>query len=158
MTNAEHLARIHPVARKHFEAFLAEAKQAGYGRLNITESLRTKERQAELYGQGRTKEQLARVKIDPKYAKPNLPVVTKVTPGFSMHNIGLAIDLYIQAYPHYETTNGKKIDHWQRIGNIAKKHGIVWGGTWKMYDAMHFEYTGGLTQKQIFVEGKRPTR
>lgn len=57
------------------------------------------------------------------------------TPKLSQHAYGNAIDLNWDKNPY----GSKRFDLPANVGDIAAKHGIVWGGTWKKPDPMHFE-------------------
>lgn len=81
-------------------------------------TLRTKEEQAELYAQGRT--------------KPG-KIVTYAKPGSSAHNFGLAYD----AVPLF---NGKalwKADlnsrEWSTVVRVGRSLGLEWAGDWSRF-------------------------
>jgi hypothetical protein len=57
------------------------------------------------------------------------------TPKLSQHAYGNAIDLNWDKNPY----GSKRFDLPANVGEIAAKHGIAWGGTWKNPDPMHFE-------------------
>jgi len=41
---------------------------------------------------------------------------------------------YMNGQPKWDS------EHWQEIGTIGKKHGLVWGGDWKrLVDRPHFQ-------------------
>jgi len=103
----------------------------------ITDGLRTIQEQNELYAQGRT--------------KPG-NIVTNARGGDSIHNYGLAIDVAFQRDGKLSYSN----DLYKKIVPIAKSLGMTWGGDWASFpDKPHFEYTNGLTLKQIKA-GARP--
>ncbi len=77
------LATLRPGTRTKVAAWLDDCQAAGL-RIYIYEGLRSPERQAELYAQGRT--------------KPG-KIVTKAGPWQSMHQYGLAID-FVPLAPH----------------------------------------------------------
>jgi hypothetical protein len=60
--------------------------------------------------------------------------------GLSEHAFGTAIDINPGANP----MGGTKTDMPADIENIARSHGLVWGGLWKgsTYDPMHFQWGG----------------
>lgn len=60
----------------------------------------------------------------------------------SQHAFGNAIDINADTNPML--TPGAKVvtDLPANTGELAKKWGLEWGGTWKRPDAMHFEYNG----------------
>jgi hypothetical protein len=57
------------------------------------------------------------------------------TPKLSQHAYGNAIDLNWDKNPY----GSKRSDLPANVGEIAAKHGIAWGGTWRNPDPMHFE-------------------
>lgn len=95
----------------------------------ILETLRPFERQEALYAQGRT--------------APG-PIVTNALPGSSFHQYGLALDggIKYKGKPFsWSWPNDPKL--WagmKRIAELAKRHGIAWGGEWiKFRDLPHFQ-------------------
>lgn len=84
----------------------------------IISGYRSPEEQAKLYAKGRT--------------VPGAKV-TKVK--HSKHNVGEAFDIAIVK------GNGVswKAQDYQRIGELGKSIGLVWGGDWRMRDYGHFE-------------------
>ncbi|HYP51986.1 MAG TPA: M15 family metallopeptidase [Pyrinomonadaceae bacterium] len=130
--NAARIAELDPAIRGRAEDFLAKSKAAGYD-LRITQGLRTFEQQEELYKQGRT--------------KPG-QIVTWARGGQSLHNFGLAFDVF-------DEKKGYDLD-WNKVGQLGKDAGLEWGGDWKgKPDRPHFQYMGGLTLEEI-QKGKRP--
>jgi peptidoglycan LD-endopeptidase CwlK len=75
------------------------------------------------------------------------------TPRLSPHSFGIAIDINT-AYSHYWRWDLMKENRWVsedaplffrnhlpwEIVLIFEKHGFIWGGKWRHYDTMHFEY------------------
>lgn len=76
--------------------------------LKITESVRSFERQEALYAQGRT--------------SPG-NIVTNAKPGQSFHHYGVAVDVARIGKSPYSVP-------WKSLGEIAKGHGLRWGGDW----------------------------
>ncbi|ODG93743.1 hypothetical protein BED47_00815 [Gottfriedia luciferensis] len=105
-----------PVAQKACKLFLEECKKANLD-VFITETYRPQERQDYLYSYGRTREG------------------EKVTWTRSSNHTGrLAWDIAVNKPKDlYDSTTLKK------AGEIAKRLGITWGGTWKQPDKPHFE-------------------
>ena len=111
--------KLKPNAKIACEMFLAEAKKQGLA-VVVTETLRTRERQAELYAQGRT--------------KPGKIVTWTKN---SRHQSGLAWDIC-------KNKKGEEFsdrEFFASCGKIAKKLGITWGGDWEKQDLPHFEVT-----------------
>lgn len=100
--------------------FLAECERQGLNVL-IVETLRTAERQAELYAQGRTKQ-------------GKIVTWTKN----SRHQSGLAWDIAknVKGEEYSDT------EFFTACGRVAKSLGISWGGDWKNKDMPHFEVSG----------------
>ncbi len=73
----------------------------------------------------------------------------KDTDRLSMHSFGLSIDLNVSMSNYWKwdlrKNNGDfKLNYKNKFPNeiilIFEKHGFIWGGKWKHYDTMHFEY------------------
>jgi peptidoglycan L-alanyl-D-glutamate endopeptidase CwlK len=119
---------LHPtVAEKARQ--LIELCKAEDIELRITSTLRTFAEQADLYAQGRT--------------KPG-QIVTRAKPGQSWHQFGLAFD----CCPFYRGKPVWNSRHWDQIGQLGKKLGLIWGGMWLKPDKPHFEYHPKLTLAQ----------
>ncbi|AWG44188.1 hypothetical protein BEH_24305 [Priestia filamentosa] len=104
----------------------------------ITQGLRTPDEQNALYAQGRT--------------KPG-KIVTNAKGGQSIHNYGLAFDFAVFDENQNPVWTGNT---YNKVGALGKQLGLEWGGDWKSFkDLPHFEYTFGLTLKQLQA-GKRP--
>lgn len=117
-----------PAMRQKVVKTIVEAAKIGY-RLRVVESYRTNQRQAELYAQGRT--------------APG-SIVTNAKPGQSLHEKRRAVDFV-------DRQKGYDID-WQAIANLAKKQGLVWGGSFG--DNPHFEYHGPESEEEVKQEEK----
>jgi D-alanyl-D-alanine carboxypeptidase. len=73
--------------------------------------------------------------------------------GRSKHQYGLAVDIVpiVNGKPQW-----KNQTLWRKVGVIGESLGLRWGGRWKRpYDPAHFEWSGGLTSKQL-AEGMLP--
>jgi len=133
----EKLDRLLEPANHLAMAMITEANKQGIY-VCVVAGERTNAEQAKLYAQGRT--------------APGKKV-TNAGPGNSIHNYRLAWDLC-------PIINNKlvwgRIDLFNKLGAIAKKLGITWGGTFRsIVDKPHFQATGGLTLSQL-KSGKRP--
>ena len=117
MRGIEHL---HPQVREIAERLQAECKKQGIPLL-ITETLRSKQEQDDLYAQGRT--------------KPG-GVVTNVRYPHSMHCWGLAFDFC-------KNVKGQEYSDsvfFAKVGRIGKSLGLTWGGDWTNFpDKPHFQ-------------------
>jgi hypothetical protein len=105
---------LHPAFRNKVILLFIEAKRQGID-LVISETNRTPERQNMFH----------KMKL------------TKVKAGKSKHQHGLAIDV-IPVIDGVSQSNNK--DVLKQVGIIGEKLGLIWGGRWKFYDPVHFEY------------------
>lgn len=131
------LDRLHPYVNKLAKMLIERCRENGI-EIIITETFRTKKRQQQLYNKGRT---------------TSGKVITNAKPGDSMHNYGLAFDIV-------PVEKGKLLwnrnDLFKKIGKIGVDLGLTWGGNWRSFkDYPHFEWTGGLTLKDL-KRGKMP--
>ena len=71
------------------------------------------------------------------------------TNRLSAHSFGITIDINTSFSNYWQWDCGckdesKKLSYKNRIPmgivEIFEKHGFIWGGRWKHYDSMHFEY------------------
>lgn len=98
-------------------AFLAGAAAAGLS-VFVTETLRTKERQAFLFASGRTR------------SGPELTWTLS-----SKHLQGLAFDVAFSGANQYP--NDPQL--WARLGSIGESVGLTWGGRFRKPDRPHFQ-------------------
>lgn len=66
------------------------------------------------------------------------------TPRRSMHAYGAAIDIATK-YADYWLWSGGEGAAWRNkipmeIVEVFERHGFIWGGKWRHFDTMHFEY------------------
>ncbi len=133
------VASLHPSIRVLAEQVIAEARREGIV-LVLTEGIRTPERQAKLYAQGRT--------------EPG-KIVTGAPPGRSWHQYGLAFDVAMVGGAGQPTWPPGD-DLWRRVGNIGKEIGLTWGGDFTtIRDYPHFEYHPGFGLNEA-IAGRRP--
>ena len=108
----------------------------------VTETVRDKEYQAQLYAQGRT--------------KPGKIVTNAKTPSFHWDRAALAFDICKNVKGHEYDDN----DFFKRCGAIGKKVGFSWGGDWKSFvDKPHFQWDqkGKFTSSMVRA-GKLPPK
>ena len=120
------LHALHPYFRDKIILLIELCKRKGIT-LHVVESYRTRAKQSEYYHMGR------------KY--------TRSTGGKSKHQYGLAVDLVpiVDGEAQWED---KVL--WKKIGIIGESLGLRWGGRWRSpYDPAHFEWTGGLTSRDL---------
>ena len=114
---------LHPEVQAIIPKFLDECKKQGLI-VKVTDTVRTKQEQNDLYAQGRT--------------EPG-NIVTWVKYPYSNHNWGMAFDIC--------RNDGKGAyndsDGWfKKVGQVGKSFGLEWGGDWKgTPDKPHFELT-----------------
>ncbi len=117
-TTCRDLAELLPVAQNACRLFFQECYKAGIKNIFITETYRSQERQNYLFAQGRT--------------RPGQIVTWTLN---SNHKSRLAWDIAVgppQSLYDVTTLN--------RVGAIARKLGITWGGDWiGSIDRPHFE-------------------
>lgn len=121
------LRGVAPELARRAVAMLDAARAEGV-ELVVTEGLRSRERQALLYAQGRT--------------TPG-PIVTHAPPGTSRHESGRAVDvapLDAHGRPHWPEDRAL----WERIGAFGEAQGLEWGGRWQRPDRPHFELPKGV--------------
>lgn len=134
--------KLHPLIKKEVFKIVEEIDLAltGRAKIRITQGLRTKQEQDDLYAQGRT--------------KPGR-IVTRAKFGQSFHSYGLAIDFVLLidgkevSWDINKDWDGDKIADWMEVINIFKKHGYVWGGDWKFKDYPHLEKTFNHTWQEM---------
>lgn len=135
MINSRSLDELHPLVKEKAVKFIEECDKVGIDLL-VTSTYRDHESQNELYAQGRTKAG---------------NVVTNANGGQSFHNWRCALDIVPlrNGKPVWGTT-GADGDLWNKVGTIGESCGLEWAGRWKKFKEMaHFQYTGGLTLKDL---------
>lgn len=139
-----HISRLHESIQCRAYELLCIAKTNGLD-IGITSSYRSNAEQEALYNKGRTPESIRRGE----------QIVTKVRPGFSWHNHGLAFDVAPKKESgSFYWPNDESL--WNKIGEWGKSTGLEWGGDWRSFkDRPHFQYTAGLTIQQA-INGQRP--
>lgn len=112
------LGELDPKFREILEAALTEATEAGLAPL-VTETYRPQSRQDELYAQGRTK-----------------PGRIVTWTRRSKHTLRLAADVCPTVNGDIDWSRKDLFDAW---GEIAERHGLVWGGRFNNYDGPHVQ-------------------
>lgn len=81
----------------------------------------------------------------------------------SAHSYGIAFDIGVDYSDYWLWRNGNakettKIKYAnripQKIVDIFRKHGFIWGGAWYHYDTMHFEYRPEILEYSRLTEEK----
>ncbi|ATN94286.1 endolysin-like protein [Lysinibacillus phage vB_LspM-01] len=130
-TTNRDIKTLKPIAQTAITLLFQECYKAGITDIFVTETFRSKERQKYLYSQGRT--------------RPGNVVTWTLE---SNHMGGLAWDIAVSPPKglYDSITLG-------RVGAIAKKLGIEWGGYWKApnYDAPHFQVDANWKMPKGYV-------
>lgn len=140
------LKNLAPLFQKAVEAAIKECGETkephGAGRLEVKvfEALRSEERQAWLYAQGRT--------------RPGNKVTNAKSARTSWHGYGLAVDVVHRTkfWSPYGTDNAKNEAWFKAVASVFKKHGCNWGGDWNKPDTPHMQWgkcTASPTDKII---------
>lgn len=139
----QRIEQLHPKVRQEVETIIKEidTKLTGKAKVRISQGLRTKKEQDDLYAQGRT--------------KPGKKV-TNAKFGQSFHCYGLAVDIVLILNDkeaswdiNKDWDNDKKAD-WIECVEVFTKYGWSWGGNWKtLKDYPHFEKTYGFSWRQL---------
>lgn len=107
------------------EAIIKQMADAGH-KAKVFETLRTAERQAFLYGFGRTYDD-------------GRGTVTKVQDARKgWHFYGLAVDIVQNDASPWDAPQA----FWQTLGKCAEANGLTWGGRWKFLDLPHSQWAG----------------
>lgn len=164
---------LHPNARPIFQQFNQDLIRAGLP-FQISETLRTQERQNYLFSKGRTANQILSgqrrfgisfsLEIFPPRPGPQITWTLS-----SKHRTGMAMDYWIDPKHPYWRKNGtrpwtnkeykgtgrgewdtkspqsRKV--WAEFGRIAAKYNLDWGGTWAKKDYPHINIRSGQARK-----------
>ncbi|MEP0266567.1 M15 family metallopeptidase [Dokdonia sp.] len=146
------IALMHPIVRGEVECMydqMSNALTSPYVKLRFSDTLRTHNRQNELYAKGRS--------------TPGRKV-TWVKGGYSYHNYGLAFDIVLlidkDRNGSFETASWDTVfdgDHdgvsdWLEVAKIASQYGWKWGlinSKGKRYDLPHFQKTFGFKASEL---------
>jgi len=128
---------LHPTAQKLANALVAKCGEQGVTIL-ITDTLRTEKEQNDLYAQGRT--------------KPGNKVTNLKYPD-SLHCWGVAFDFAVLSDIDNDgdlDADWTSLNLYNKVGQIGKDLGLVWGGDFSNTDRPHFQlsnYTVSVLQK-----------
>jgi peptidoglycan L-alanyl-D-glutamate endopeptidase CwlK len=146
--------QLHPLMRARVLKVFEEVGRSTFKHLMPVESVRSFERQAELYAKGR--------RLTPAgvwiVVEPGL-VVTNAMPGLSYHAYGLALDCAWGGPDPYLDKVPPAIarEAWNVYGRAVRNNGLVWGGDWngngisdpKDFDRPHCEMSFGLNPREL---------
>lgn len=125
------ISELHPTVREMAKELMARCEKAGIP-AKIGETYRTRNRQDELYAQGRT-------------TPGKIVTHAKGNTMSSYHQWRLAFDVFINI-------KGKEYDRvlLEQVGQLGEAIGLEWGGRWQTFpDSPHFQFTGGLTIQDL---------
>jgi peptidoglycan L-alanyl-D-glutamate endopeptidase CwlK len=125
------LAEVHPALAAKVRS-MAEMLALENINIRVVQSLRSWAEQAALYAEGRDTEGNV---VDKS------KVVTNAKPGYSYHNLGLAIDVcpFEEGIPDWNSNHPV----WKRIVAVGESVGLVSGSIWRTFpDWPHFQLTG----------------
>lgn len=129
MIDSRDINDLHPTLQRGAKELIS--RMSGTYSVGISSTYRCSNFQDYIYQQGRT--------------RPG-SIVTNARGGESIHNYRLAFDIY-KNIPNQSYSD---INFFKKAGQIWIEMGGVWGGSWKDFvDMPHFEYTGGLTLKDL---------
>src|SRR5690625_1100796 len=132
------IGNVHPIIKQGAEEIIRRAYKEGIYVL-FSDGYRSNAEQNKLYAQGRT---------------TSGNIVTNARGGQSLHNYGLAIDMFITNKAGTSAT--WPVAKLRKVAQIAKGLGFEWGGDWKTFkDNPHLQMTGGLSISQLQA-GQKP--
>lgn len=105
------------------EAIIKQMADLGH-KAKVFETLRTAERQAFLYGFGRTYDD----------GRGTVTKVQDARKGWHYHC--LAVDIVENDKSPWDASQA----FWQTLGAIGEKNGLTWGGRWKFLDLPHLQW------------------
>jgi len=96
-----------------------------------------------------------------KYLFPASTLAWRAIAGerrLSMHALGIAIDLNPKLGPYWgwaaPGAPSPAKSYPLEIVEIFERHGFIWGGKWREFDLMHFEYRPELLCKSKLLRGE----
>lgn len=139
MLNSRDISRLRPDVEANCRKWLELCKAAGLNVL-VTQTVRDKEYQAQLYAQGRT--------------SPGSIVTNSKTPTFHADTVGLAFDFCKNIKGHEYDDNA----FFHKAAALAKGMGFSWGGDWKSFvDMPHIQWDdGGKYSSSDILAGRLP--
>lgn len=78
------------------------------------------------------------------------PKVTNAAAGESAHNFGIAADFCRDGVIDRRGLQPDwKPESYAKLGELAGKHGLAWGGNWQFKDYPHVQLPGFVTKEQL---------
>lgn len=128
------LTKMHPKLQNKINLLIEKCEKEGIN-IKITETIRTIERQNELYNKGRT-------------TSGNIVTNAKGSDYSSKHQWGIAFDICINE--KNDPYNEEKLN---KVGEIGKSLGLEWGGDWTtIKDSPHFQLKGYDNINKIYKD------
>lgn len=155
MSRDSSIDSLYPVFADQVRKFSEKLETEGINAYPF-ETLRTFERQLELYAKGRKRTPNGSWIVVDESA-----IVTKARPGFSWHTYGVAVDFVFDGNPHKAgiqwswedadvTKAGNQPLPWADLGRIGKDCGLEWAGDWVSFkEYPHFQNTFGFKLHQV---------
>lgn len=125
------IEELHPKLREMAKELVLSCEKQGIP-VGISETYRTRNRQDDLFAQGRT-------------TPGKIVTYARGRTMSSYHQWRMAFDVFINQ-------KGKAYDEklLRQVGEIGQKIGLEWGGAWLSFvDMPHFQYTGGLSIEDL---------
>jgi peptidoglycan LD-endopeptidase CwlK len=151
----QRLALVHPFLAAKIRTLAEQLPEA----IGVTQGLRSNAEQAALYAEGRIPiDQVNALRVKVGWAAISVAnrTVTDAQPGYSWHNMGLAIDVV-----PFESSNAAdwNLNHpiWAEIVKQGEALGLVSGIEW--HDEPHFQWTCQYPEtptdvvRQLFAQG-----
>lgn len=126
--------KLYPAFRERLVELLDEAVASGVSYWCIS-GYRTYAEQSLLYARGRTASGL---------------IITNAEGGESAHNFGIAVDVCVDrdvGRPGLQADYSP--ESYLPLAELAPKHGLVWGGSWKFRDLPHIQWPGYVAGEQL---------
>lgn len=72
-------------------------------------------------------------------------IITNAKGGESSHNFGIAVDVALDSSTDRGLQPMWNADDYEPLRALSLKHGLVWGGTWKIRDCAHIQIPNYIT-------------
>ncbi len=156
--------KLHPEVKRRLLLLEAKAEERGIP-FFVTQTDRTNLEQAAFWAQGREPLVLVNAKREmaslPRITeKQNEDTITDVKT--SVHQFGFGFDIALKGPDGKGVSWDTKADinkaggpDYDELGKLGEEVGLDWGGRFGSRDLVHFQWTDGLTLKELKA-GKRP--
>jgi len=130
--DSKELLSLEPRFAKKVSLIISDMKAEGFD-IGIHRGFRSVEEQDKIFAQGRT-------------ATGN--IVTKARGGLSWHNYALAADLVFKVDGKWSWAESHP---WAKIGELATKYRLEWGGVWRNPDRPHVQFTNNFSIRRALT-------